>query len=76
MPNRGNSYCLSPLSGRYSTFSRQAPGSEMKSKGNQKEATKPDLDANYVDDNEDFVYVEEEDEDLDFTDTSEDTEPV
>ena len=48
----------------------------MKSKGNQKEATKPDLDANYVDDNEDFVYVEEEDEDLDFTDTSEDTEPV
>lgn len=48
----------------------------MKSKGKQKEAAKPDPDADYVDDDEDFGYVEEDDEDLDFTDTSEDTEPV
>ena len=76
VPNRSSSSCFSPLSGRYSTFSRQAPGAEMKSKGKQKEATNPDLDANYVDDNEDFGCVEEEDENLDFAADSEDTEPV
>lgn len=48
----------------------------MKSKGKQKEATKPDPDADYVDDDEDFGYVEEDAEDLDFTADSEDTEPV
>ena len=48
----------------------------MKSRGKQKEAAKPDPDADYVDDDEDFGYVEEEAEDLDFTDDSEDTEPV
>ena len=48
----------------------------MKAKGKQKEAAKPDPDADYVDDDEDFGYVEEEAEDLDFTDDSEDTEPV
>ena len=42
----------------------------------QKEAAKPDPDADYVDDDEDFGYVEEEAEDLDFTDDSVDTEPV
>ena len=48
----------------------------MKSKGKQKEAAKPDPDADYVDDDEDFGYVEEGDEDLDFAADSEDTEPV
>ena len=48
----------------------------MKAKGKQKEAAKPDPDADYVDDDEDFGYVEEEAEDLDFTDDSMDTEPV
>ena len=48
----------------------------MKSKSKQKEAAKPDPDADYVDDGEDFGYVEEDDENLDFTDDSEDTEPV
>lgn len=48
----------------------------MKAKGKQKEAAKPDPDADYVDDDEDFGYVEEGDEDLDFTPDSEDTEPV
>ena len=48
----------------------------MKAKGKQKEATQPDPHADYVDDDEDFGYVEEESEDLDFTDDSLDTEPV
>ena len=48
----------------------------MKAKGKQKDAAKPDPDADYVDDDEDFGYVEEEAEDLDFTDDSVDTEPV
>ena len=42
----------------------------------RKDAAKPDPDADYVDDDEDFGYVEEEAEDLDFTDDSMDTEPV
>ena len=46
----------------------------MKAKGKQKEAAKPDPDADYVD--EDFGYVEEEPEDLDFTDDRVDMEPV
>ena len=48
----------------------------MKSKGKQKEAAKPDPDVDYVDDDEDLGYVEEGDEDLDFTADSEDTELV
>ena len=48
----------------------------MKTKGKQKEAAKPDPDADYVDDDKDFGYVEEEARDLDFTDDSENTEPV
>ena len=47
----------------------------MKAKGKQKESAKPDPDADYVDDDEDFGYVEEEAEDLDFTDDSVDMEP-
>lgn len=46
----------------------------MKARGKKKEAAKPDAD--YVDDAEDFGYVEENDEYLDFTADSEDTEPV
>ena len=48
----------------------------MKSRGKQKEAAKPDPDADYVDDDEDFGYIEEEAEEPDFTDDSVDTEPV
>lgn len=115
MPNLSSSSCFSPLSGRYSTFSRQAPGSKkissstvtltapnqvaeanllpligvlliagigggvfvlMKAKGKLKEAAKPDPDTDSVDDDEDFGYVEEEAEDLDFTNDSVDIEPV
>ena len=48
----------------------------MKARGKKKEAAKPDPDADYVDDAEDFGYVEENDEYLDFTADSEETEPV
>ena len=40
------------------------------------EVTKPDPDADYVDGDEDFGYIEEETEALDLTDYSVDTEPV
>ena len=46
----------------------------MKAKGKQKNAAKPDSDADYIDDDEDFGYVEEEAEELDFTDDSVDAE--
>ncbi len=48
----------------------------IKSNGNQKEAAEPDPDVDYVDDDEDFGYVEEDNENLDFTADSEDAEPV
>lgn len=47
----------------------------MKAKGKQKEAAKHNPDADNVDDDEDFGYVEKN-EDLDFTADSEDTELV
>ena len=48
----------------------------IKSNGNQKEAAEPDPDVDYVDDDEDFGYVEEDNENLDFTADSEDAELV
>ena len=50
---------------------------KMQGKKKEKEATKPDPDADYVDDEEDYGYSEEyEDDDVDFIADDEDNEPV
>ena len=50
---------------------------KMQEKKKEKEATKPDPDADYVDDDEDYGYSEEyEDDDVDFIADDEDNEPV
>ena len=50
---------------------------KMQGKKKEKEAAKPDPDADYVDDDEDYGYSEEyEDDDVDFIADDEDNEPV
>lgn len=68
-----------PPSGRSGTClagRRWLPAYEDQGKQKEQAADKLDLDTDYVDDDEDFDYVEEENEYLDFVDDSVDMEPV
>ena len=49
---------------------------KLQAKKKEKEAAKPDPDADYVDDDEDYGYVEENEDDANFTADDEDNEPV
>lgn len=48
---------------------------KMQEKKKEKEAAKPDPDADYVDDDEDYGYIEADEDDMDFSD-GEDNKPV